>query len=203
MDGSITIITEQIKGFDKQITEETERMAVNTQAKHEETQRKLEEARANVNEAQETLERLTREIEEQTTTTSALKTEGSVLDNTVAAIRAEIQNCEGMIQRAKDAEKNSLIPYGNNIKGVLDAIKNERWVGDRPVGPLGLFIKAKDAAKWGELLRSQLSQYLTAFAVTNNGDRVKLNQLLGTFNKYSISNFPFGLGLMNHLVTIL
>ncbi|KAG6880564.1 hypothetical protein C0993_005774, partial [Termitomyces sp. T159_Od127] len=95
-------------------------------------------------------------------------------------------NCEGMIQRAKDAEKNSLVPYGNNIKGVLEVIKNEKWVGDRPVGPLGLFVKAKDAAKWGALLRSQLSQYLTAFAVTNNADRGKLNKVLGSFNKYSI-----------------
>ncbi|KAG6896995.1 hypothetical protein C0992_004775 [Termitomyces sp. T32_za158] len=185
MDGSITIITDQIESFDKQIVEETERMAANTQAKHEETQRKLEEARANVNEAQETLERLTSEIEEQVTKTNELKAEGSVLESTVNAIRAEIQNCEGMIQRAKDAEKNSLIPYGNNIKGVLEAIKRERWVGDRPVGPLGLFVKAKDAAKWGELLRSQLSQYLTAFAVTNTADRDQLNKLLGAFNNHN------------------
>ncbi|KAG5721478.1 Structural maintenance of chromosomes protein 6 [Termitomyces sp. T112] len=185
MDGSIVIITDQIKDFDQKIAEETERMAANTQAKHEETQRQLEEARANVKEAQGALDRLMREIEEQNAKTNALKAEGSVLETTVTAIRTEIQNCEGMIQRAKDAEKNSLIPYGNNIKGVLDAIKNERWVGDRPVGPLGLFVKAKDATKWGELLRSQLSQYLTAFAVTNNADRVKLHKLLSGFNNHN------------------
>ncbi|KAG6888731.1 hypothetical protein C0995_006383 [Termitomyces sp. Mi166 len=185
MDGSMTIITNQIQDFDANIAEETERMAANTQAKHEETQRQLEEARAKVSDAQESLKRLDREIVEQDAKANALKAEGSDLEKEVTNIRTEIQNCEGMIQRAKDAEKNSLIPYGTNIKGVLDAIKDERWVGDQPVGPLGLFVKAKDAAKWGELLRSQLSQYLTAFAVTNNADRVKLNRLLSGFKNHN------------------
>ncbi|KAG6853816.1 hypothetical protein C0991_001062 [Blastosporella zonata] len=182
--GKIEKSIEAAQDFDKKIADETIRMEANTQAKQQETARRLNEARGNVEAAQAALTEFNKQISAQEETTNALKSEGFELQKKVDPIRAEIQNCEGMIQRAKDAEKNSFIPYGNNIKGVLDAINQQRWIGDKPVGPLGLFVKAKDPAKWGELLRSQLRQYLTGFAVTNSADRDQLTRILLHFNNH-------------------
>ncbi|KAG6919643.1 hypothetical protein DXG01_003507 [Tephrocybe rancida] len=182
MEQNVDSITKQVQDFDKKIAEETRRMAANTQAKHDETNRKLEEARVNVQEAQTTLHALELQTKEQENITTALKMEGEKIQReALTEIRGKIQNCEGMIQRAKDAEKNSLIPYGNNIKDVLEAIKTERWSGERPVGPLGLFVKARDAPKWGELLRSQLGSYMTGYAVTNEADRKQLRRILDRY----------------------
>ncbi|KAG6820629.1 hypothetical protein H0H93_014232 [Arthromyces matolae] len=180
LDDSVITLDKQITDFEQQIEEETKRMATKTQAKHEQTQRELEEARANAEDAKLTLEKLVNDVQEQEAKTNAVKAAGMELDRKQADIQKEIMNCQGMIQRAKDAEKNSLNPYGNKIKEVLDAIKSERWEGDCPVGPLGQFVKVKDP-KWGDLLCSQLGQYLTAFAVTKNADRGKLYRLLSEF----------------------
>ncbi|KAG6831338.1 hypothetical protein H0H92_011253 [Tricholoma furcatifolium] len=192
MDRSMKAIDQQVKEFDRKIEEETRRMAANTQAKHDETQRKIEEARMRVETSQTTFQGLTRDLQDQETRTNNLKAEGEKFEReNVNALRVKIQDCEGMIQRAKDAEKNRYHPYGTNIKGVLDAIKNERWSGEPPVGPLGLFVTVKDRAKWGELLSTQLGAYLTAFAVTNNADRTKLKALLDktkNFNTQIIIN---------------
>ncbi|KAG6815759.1 hypothetical protein H0H87_011596 [Tephrocybe sp. NHM501043] len=183
MEQSIDSITKQIEDFDKKITEETKRMEANTQTKQQEAARRLDEARRNVEESQAALKALDLKLAQQEAKTQALKNEGmEIQKNVIDTLQIEIQNCQGMIQRAKDSEKNSLIPYGNNIKGVLDAVNKERWAGDKPVGPLGMFVKAKDPQKWGELLRSQLTSYLTAFAVTNAADRDKLTKLLAHFN---------------------
>ena len=42
-----------------------------------------------------------------------------------------------MIQTAKNRENDALIPYGKDIKRVLETIKKMRWYGDEPLGPLG------------------------------------------------------------------
>lgn len=183
MDQSVNAIAKQISGLDAQIAAETQRMAANTQAKHDETQRKLSAARNAVEEAKSALDTTTTQMRELQDKADTTRKEGETAQEQLQGIKAKVQNCQGLIQRAKDAQKNSLIPYGNNIKTVLDAIKTMRWNGDPPHGPLGLNVKAKDPQIWGELLRSQLSQYLTAFAITDHRDRNELKKLLEKTNK--------------------
>ncbi|KAF9523413.1 hypothetical protein CPB83DRAFT_690784 [Crepidotus variabilis] len=60
----------------------------------------------------------------------------------------------------------------------MQKIKSMNWRGDIPLGPLGQYVKARDPKTWGEILRSQLGQYLTAFAITNAADRACLKKLL-------------------------
>ncbi|GLB38155.1 putative P-loop containing nucleoside triphosphate hydrolase protein [Lyophyllum shimeji] len=178
IDQSVNSIAKQIEELDAKIEAETQRMAANTQAKHDEMQRKLEAARNALNEAQSTVEALSREMAEQQEKTDNMKKAGEAANKELEKVKGDIQNCQGMIQRAKEAEKNSLIPYGNNIKTVLDTIKTMSWNGDPPLGPLGLHVKAKDPKTWGELLRLQLSSYLTAFVLTDARDRPQLKKLL-------------------------
>ncbi|KAF8073492.1 hypothetical protein FPV67DRAFT_1576115 [Lyophyllum atratum] len=178
IDQGVGAITRQIEELDTKINEETRRMEANTQAKHDETQRKLDAARSAVDEAQSTIEALSLQIREGQDKNDAVKKEGEAADQALNKIRGNIQSCQGMIQRAIDAQKNSLIPYGNNMKTVLDRIKTMSWTGDPPLGPLGLHVKARDPKTWGELLRLQLKGLLTAFAVTNGNDRAKLKKLL-------------------------
>ncbi|KAG6919641.1 hypothetical protein DXG01_003505 [Tephrocybe rancida] len=184
MDQSTTSFDLQIQDLEQKIAEETERMAENTQSEHDETQRRLEEARTNEQDAETAVRELEEQVKVQEGITSALKTEGEKIERvTLKEIRTKIQDCEGMIQRAKDVEKNSLIKYGRDIKTVLESIKKERWIGERPVGPLGLYVKARDAATWGKLLRSQLTHLMTAYAVSNETDRKNLRQILNRTGK--------------------
>ncbi|KAG5637884.1 hypothetical protein H0H81_002847 [Sphagnurus paluster] len=184
MEQSSNLVDKQIEELDKKIATETKRMEANTQAKHDETQRRLEGAKNDVDAAQSEQERIAAEIRDLEASADAVKKEGEDSNKSLEAIKAEIANCQGMIQRAKDAEKNNLIPYGNNIKAVLEEIKKSNWIGDPPVGPMGLYVKAKDPKTWGNLLRNQLSGYLTGFVLTNGNDRDNLKRILSKYGNH-------------------
>jgi chromosome segregation ATPase len=178
MDISLKATNTQIEHLNAQIAAENARMAAHSQAKQEETQRKLDEAREAVHAAESNLETIRQQKQEQHTQNEALKSEGVAMEQEMKQLQNNIQQCEGMIERSKQAEKNSLIPYGKNIKEVLERFGTMKWVGDAPLGPLGIHVKAKDPKTWGDLLRNQLGSFLTAFAVTDARDRAALKSLL-------------------------
>ena len=159
-------------------------MAVHTQAKHEETQRRIEAAKDAVTAIEERANSLQLEKRNVSSEADGVEREGREVDRKKTELQNRIQECDQMIQTAKNRENDALIPYGRDIKKVLEAIKKMRWYGDEPLGPLGVNVKAKDPAKWGEILRNQLSSYLTAFAVTDARDRMQLKKLLHDSGKW-------------------
>ncbi|RDB15621.1 Structural maintenance of chromosomes protein 6 [Hypsizygus marmoreus] len=181
MDQSVNATTKQIRDLEAQIGAETLRMEAHSQAKQEETQRKLEEAREVLHTAKAELESIHGQMRDQQTKCDALKKEGTNAEHELNRIQGEILTCQGMIDRSKEKQQNNLAPYGKDIRKVLDKIKTMRWNGEAPLGPLGIHVKAKDPATWGELLQNQLGSYLTAFAVTDTRDRNALKQLLDQF----------------------
>ena len=168
----------QIEELSQQIAAESRRMAVHTQAKHEEIQRRIEAAKDAVFAIEERANSLQIERKNVSGEADAVEREGREVDRKKLELQNRIQECEQMILTAKNRENDALIPYGKNIKKVLEHIKKMRWIGDEPLGPLGVHVKARDPAKWGEILRNQLSSYLTAFAVTDARDRLQLKRLL-------------------------
>lgn len=178
MDVSLKATNTQIEQLETQIAAENARTAAHSQAKQEEMQRKLDGAREAVRVAESDLEAIQKQKQDQQTQNEALKSEGVAMEHEIKQLQNTIQQCEGMIERSKQAEKNSLIPYGKNIKELLERVKTMKWVGDLPLGPLGVNVKAKDPKTWGDLLRNQLGSFLTAFAVTDARDRTTLKQLL-------------------------
>lgn len=178
MDISVNQTTKQIQDLDTQIAAETLRMAAHSQAKHDEMQQRIETARETLRVAEASLEEITAQQRSQQAKSDALKEEGMGAQAELGRVQGLIQDCQGMIERSLQSQKNSLIPYGRGIKEVLQKLKTMKWHGDLPLGPLGMHVKAKDPATWGDLLRSQLGQYLTAFAVTDVRDRNALKKVL-------------------------
>ncbi|KDR83091.1 hypothetical protein GALMADRAFT_238908 [Galerina marginata CBS 339.88] len=181
IDASTLAINKQIEGLEKSMGEEARRMAVNTQGKQEETQRKLEGARTNISSLEAEIGELIRERKDKGTTAESREAQGRELERKLKDLQDTIGNCEATISRAKQMEKDALVPYGKDIKHVLEKIKTMRWHGELPLGPLGMYVKAKDPRTWGELLRNQLGNYLLAFAVTDARDRPQLKQLLSNY----------------------
>lgn len=178
MDNSLKATKKQIEEYQQQINEEARRLAVNTQARHDEVQRNLERARDSVSQAEIALQELLDEKRRLSSQCDATKQEGEAAERRRGELQSKIQECEQMIERCKHREMDALAPYGKNIKQLLEKIAGMRWVGDKPLGPLGVHVKARDPEKWGDLLRNQLGSYLTAFAVTDARDRNTLKKLL-------------------------
>jgi chromosome segregation ATPase len=186
MDASLQTTKMQIQEIDKQIDAESRRMASHTQAKHEETQRKIDDEKATMGRCDQRLRDIMHQRRSLGVEVDTLKQRGADLESRRPALQEHIRNCEGMIKSAKDREKDALIPYGRNIKTVLEKIKSMRWFGDMPLGPLGQYIKAKDAKTWGDILRNQLGHLLCAFAVTDARDRIQLKRLLQESGKLGL-----------------
>jgi chromosome segregation ATPase len=178
MDISIKGTNKQIEEYDRRIAEEARRMEVHTQAKREETNRKLEIARSDV----EIAEKRTKSLQEQHHTKQvecdAAQKEGQAAENTMKSAQQKITESSTMIKQCQQHAQNTLNPYGKDIKGLLDQIVKTHWQGDVPLGPLGMYVKVKDINMWAELLRAQMSKFLTAFAVTDVRDRTKLKDML-------------------------
>ena len=178
MNTSIKAINYRITGLENQIAEETRRMAVNTQARRDETQRKLALAKDDVTRFEDNHQNLIMERKNEGLAADQIKARGGELDQQKAALQRQIMECDNTIKSAQHQAKDALVPYGRGIKQVLEKIQTMRWVGDKPLGPLGLYVKAKDPNRWGEILRNQLGKFLIAFAVTDARDRQQLKNLL-------------------------
>lgn len=172
-----------ISEFQKSIEEEQSRMAAHTQAKRDESMRRIAEAKEAKTSAQQNLENLKQRKEALMKIVDEMGVQGVAMGKELEAIRARIIESQSMIQKCTENEKNSLVPYGRDMKTVLDKISGSRWFGDKPLGPLGLYVKAKDPKKWGGVLRNQLRGYLTSFALTDARDRNQLKQILDQTRK--------------------
>lgn len=178
MDTSLKSTNNQIKGYEDRIAEETRRLEVNTQAKREETNRKLQAAKDKVADAEAHLKELENSMRQKIEERDATGKEGVEAEQAMKKAQDHVDNCNAMIQKAKEHEQNNLAPYGKDIKRVLTQIERMKWHGQKPVGPLGVYVKVKDPQKWAPLLRSQLGGYMTAFACTDARDRPQLKRLL-------------------------
>jgi len=178
MNASVLALNQQIEELTQQIEAESRRMALHTQTKHEESQRRLDKARTAVEAIQTRLDELISKRKTASVQLDKLGADGKEADRAKAKLQEQITNCDRMINSAHEKEKDALIPYGRNMKELLQRIKSMRWNGDVPLGPLGQFVTAKDPKRWGEILRNQLGGYLTAFAITDAKDRNQLKKLL-------------------------
>lgn len=177
MNAGLQATNHQISEIEQQIEKESCRMAQQSHGKHDETQRKIDNEKGISEHCDKRLAEIIIERRNTGLEADRIYAQGTEEQKRVQTIQDQIRHCEAMIKTAKEREHDALVPYGRNIKSILQKISSMRWFGEKPLGPLGQFVKAKDAVKWGDILRTQLSSLLCAFAVTDARDRVPLKKL--------------------------
>lgn len=167
-----------IRELDDQIERETQRLAKNTQQKRDQVQNQLAAMQSRVETHEATLTTIQNQRQEYEAKKADAETQGRQLEEKQKELHERIKQQEQMIKNCEQAEKDNLLPYGRNIKGVLEQINQMRWHGAKPLGPLGAFVKAKDVQAWGDILRNQLGKFLMSFAITDPRDKNPLKDLL-------------------------
>lgn len=183
MDVGLKATNNQIKDYNNRIAEEARRMEAHSQAKREETNRRLEEARASVAQADANLKNIQNERRAKLNEQDDIKKKGNDAEAAKSTAERRIQEIGEMIKQCKQQQQNEFAPYGRGIKEVVGQIEKMKWYGEKPLGPLGRYVKVREPQKWAELLRSQLGQYLTAFAITDGRDRPQLKRMLDQSQK--------------------
>jgi chromosome segregation ATPase len=191
MDVSLKATNNQISDYNKRIAEEARRMEADSQAKREETNRKLEEARACVAQADSNLKSIQNERRAKSDELDDIKKKGNEAEAAKSAAERRIQEMGDMIKQCKQQQQNEFAPYGRGIKELVGQIEKMKWFGEKPLGPLGRYVKVREPEKWAALLRSQLGQYLTAFAITDARDRPQLKRMLDQSQKLFRFFSPF------------
>ncbi|TFK73649.1 P-loop containing nucleoside triphosphate hydrolase protein [Pluteus cervinus] len=198
MQESIKRLNANIEGLQKSIEEETRRMATHSQAKRDESQRKLDIAQKSLDTAEAEFKEHEAKKRDLSANCDGIKNRAQELLAVIDGHKKKVDESNAMIDRSKESEKNSLAPFGRDIRGVLDAVSKMNWHGDKPLGPLGAYVKAKDPEKWGEILRNQLRNYLTAFALTDARDRPQLKALLERSGNHQVQIIIFEKDLFDY-----
>ncbi|KAF8574882.1 P-loop containing nucleoside triphosphate hydrolase protein [Ramaria rubella] len=184
IDRQMKTLTNQIAGLEEEIRKRAESQG-NVQAEREQAQHRLQVAQTECETAKQEHVAVLEQIETSRKLVDQLTTEGKKVVADISRSQIEITALMGNIEQAKSQSGNDLRPYGNNLADVLRRIQNERWFGEVPVGPFGLFVSTKDP-KWAPVMRLQLGPMMSSFAVTDNKDRQKLRQMLDQQRNQSV-----------------
>lgn len=158
-------------------------MADQSNGKQEEIARKLNAAKEEIRRIDEEIRNTVMQRKDVGLQHDKLKEEETPLLQQRDRLRNDITQIDSDIASARQAENDALVPYGKNIKRIVDIIKKTRWNGQLPVGPLGQYVKAKNPGRWGDILRRQLQGVLCAFAVTDARDSLILKKILSDNGK--------------------
>lgn len=92
--------------------------------------------------------------------------------------KQELDELTSKITKLKETLTNRFGAYHPNIKHLISEIDRTQW-REKPIGPLGTFIKVRDGyEKWKDLLNAVLQKTLNSFLVSNEEDRRKLVKML-------------------------
>jgi hypothetical protein len=183
MNTNLESVRHTIVELDQQIQRETEKLAQNAQAKRAMLQDELSRIHNQIVTHEQNVTGIQAKRQELESLKRSVQDQGEELQGRQKETGNQIAYFEQMIVNCDKAEKDSLLPYGRNIQGVVNQINKMRWYGNKPLGPLGSFVKAKDPQTWGDILRNQLGQQLMAFTITDARDRPALKQLLSQTQK--------------------
>lgn len=111
-------------------------------------------------------------------------------DADVERAKDEVSHFLNVVQVQQNALANlnsqrtdPLAAFGKNVQSVLHEIDRGRWYGNKPVGPLGRYVKLKDPA-YKDIVEANLGRLLCAFAVQDPRDRMQLQRILNDCERY-------------------
>lgn len=171
-----------IRAVERQIEAEAKRMASHTMERRDRARAKVEETKKAIENAEARLKSFEDQAREKEEAVTDTQREVGRFQTSLNQAKIRVQECEGQIKVAKDSEKNALAPYGSGIDAVIREVQNMTWHGQKPLGPLGRFVKLKDP-RWVHVLRVNLSGAMVSWAITDAKDRPQLKSLLERYGK--------------------
>ncbi|KAI0269879.1 P-loop containing nucleoside triphosphate hydrolase protein [Gloeopeniophorella convolvens] len=194
---NIKSIKNAIKELEDRMAAEREKIAAHSQSKQDDLNQRLDQAKADIQSAEANLKQAEADVREKQEEANALRTQGQEIEREITAAQSAAMGAREQMQRCIDQQKNSLAPYGNRLDDVLRRIDRMRWHGQKPLGPLGVYVKVKDQS-WANLLRSNLGGHMASFAVTDSRDLPVLKGLLKESGNPSINVFVTEVDLFDY-----
>ena len=182
MNQQVMTLTNEIAGFEAEIRARAESQG-NVQAEREAAQQRLQAAQTQCDTAKQDLAMIADEPATLQRQMNQIRDQGRQVDADIARARQEIEAAISNVEQCRHQGGNDIRVFGNDLDAVKLLIQKENWYGQMPVGPFGLFVTLKDS-KWAMVMRTQLGQLMSSFAITDNRDRQKLRHMLDHHRKF-------------------
>ena len=173
----------EIKSYQEQISAEQKRQEEDTQGKRDETHRQLDEVMAKLAAGEARIQAITVEGRDTQERLRSAEQQFETLKRDGEQLKANIVGIDEQLQRIAARERSKLAPFGSEMEQVLEEIRLARWHGAPPVGPLGSYVKVRDPRRWADVMRVQIGNMMSAFAITDSRDRGTLERILKAHRK--------------------
>ncbi|KAI5122964.1 hypothetical protein M0805_006843 [Coniferiporia weirii] len=180
MNKELKSVNNIITQCEAQIAVETEKLNEDKQAEREERQRKLDAARKDVDDHELQLSQINDEIRRLNEERDLLKNNIIEAESTKANAEREMRSCSNQLDQMARQAHDRISKFGPRMSEIMRKIDATKWYGEKPVGPLGLYVSCRDQ-RWAGIMRATLAGMMTSFAVTDARDRNTLKQLLVSF----------------------
>ncbi|TFY75234.1 hypothetical protein EWM64_g8778 [Hericium alpestre] len=184
---NLQITKAAIAKIERQLAEENAKAAALTEEKRNDLDARFQQAKIDHQQAKDNLTKVVDEIRQKREEMNAIRNDSGNSEQELAAARHRVQECEEQIRRCRDHQKSSLSVYGRDMERVLGEIDRMQWHGEKPIGPFGRYIKAKEPELWAVPLRHVLGGLMSTFAVTDHRDRNALKNLLNRTGNQNIN----------------
>ncbi|TNY22116.1 RecF/RecN/SMC [Rhodotorula diobovata] len=169
-------LKDTIADFDRQILAEETKLSRDIEAERRPLRDKIEQANADISELTERMQQSRRTAAD---TADRLVTIGQDYDDIksqIDAARAAADEVRARIQYTRQSATNNVLAYGPKTPQFLQAINSDRGWRDKPIGPIGQYVKL-DHQQYGGVLESFFAQILNAYICTNHEDSARLKRI--------------------------
>lgn len=166
-----------ISEFESQIEEENAKLQVDKQAEREELQSKLERVKLDIETHTEELRKTELKLQGIKDRREELTRRRTEAETTLKGHKELYDQCRELADQLVCLGRDRVAAFGQNMTELRRLIDSVEWYGEKPIGPLGLFVSLKDKA-FAPVLRITLGSLMQSFAITDARDRDKLKQFL-------------------------
>jgi chromosome segregation ATPase len=165
----------QITEFERQLA--VEQSKLERDAKREEVQRQLERAIQDKEAKIRAHKQARADLHDRSEAEAAAQAEIQGLQEPMKRNKDKLQGIDDHIDQLKQiAEKGGLASYHRNMPRLVQQVQAAHWYGEKPVGPLGQYVKLKNPV-WTLALRAMIGWTMHAWAVTTERDRTQLHRM--------------------------
>lgn len=175
MNQTILGIQATIINYDQKIADEQTKLARDVQAERAPILARIEELNNECAKLALAAGKARTDIEDLEEANGPYREDFAEIKRTLDRAFADREQTLGRINNLKRANKDSYANYHDSMSKLVEAISDTNW-NERPLGPIGMFVKLKDN-RWSQVLESFFAETLNAFVVTNQQDFDKLTQL--------------------------
>ena len=165
----------QIEEFERQLA--VEQGKLEGDAKREEVQRQLERATRDKEAKIRTHKEALADLEARKEAEAGAHGELQGLQEPMKRNKDKLQGIDDQIDQLKQiAAQGGLAIYHRNMPRLVQQVQAAHWFGEKPVGPLGQYVKLKNPV-WAPALRAMIGWTMHAWAVTTEKDRAQLHRM--------------------------